>query len=72
MRVKVPAIGLYRYPDVTVVCGDLQFEDDHVDTLLNATVLVEILSPSTEWYDRIAKAAYYRTSESLRQHLLVG
>ena len=44
MRVKVRATGLYTYPDVVVVCGEPQFEDDHVDTLLNPTLLLEILS----------------------------
>ncbi len=72
MRVKVPAVGLYTYPDVTVVCGHPNFEDDYVDTLLNPTVLIEILSKSTERYDRIAKSRFYRTLDSLAEHLLVA
>jgi len=72
MRVKVRAIGLYTYPDVAIVCGEPEFEDDNVDTLLNPTVLVEVLSPSTERYDRIAKSSYYHTIESLAEHLLVA
>jgi Uma2 family endonuclease len=72
MRVKVTATGLYTYPDVVVVCGEPKFEDKYVDTLLNPTVLVEVLSPSTERYDRIAKSSYYRTLESLAEHLLVA
>jgi Uma2 family endonuclease len=72
MRVKVTATGLYTYPDVVVVCGEPQFEDDFVDTLLNPTVLVEVLSTSTERYDRIAKSSYYRTLDSLAEHLLVA
>jgi Uma2 family endonuclease len=72
MRVKVIANGLYTYPDVVVVCGEPQFEDDDLDTLLNPTVLIEVLSPSTERYDRIAKSSYYRTIESLAEHLLVA
>src|SRR2546428_1618931 len=48
MRVKVAATGLYTYPDIVVVCGDPKFEDDYVDTLLNPTLLVEVLSKSTE------------------------
>lgn len=72
MRVKVLWNGLYTYPDVAVVCGEPQFEDDQVDTLLNPTVLVEVLSPSTERYDRIAKSSYYRTIDSLKEHLLVA
>jgi Uma2 family endonuclease len=72
MRFKVSFNGLYTYPDVVVVCGEPIFEDDTVDTLLNPTVLVEVLSPSTERYDRIAKTTYYRTLDSLTEHLLVA
>src|SRR2546421_764668 len=72
MRVKVTATGLYTYPDVVVVCGEPKFEDEHLDTLLNPTVLVEVLSKSTERYDRIAKSSYYRTLDSLAEHLLVA
>jgi Uma2 family endonuclease len=72
MRVKVRATGLYTYPDVIAICGEPKFEDDYVDTLLNPTLLVEVLSPSTERYDRIAKTSYYRTLDSLAEHLLVA
>jgi Uma2 family endonuclease len=72
MRVKVTATGLYTYPDVVVVCGEPKFEDAYVDTLLNPTLLVEVLSQSTERYDRIAKSSYYRTLDSLAEHLLVA
>src|SRR5207253_4784438 len=72
MRVKVRSNGLYTYPDVVVVCGEPEFEDDEVDTLLNPTLLIEVLSKSTERYDRIAKTSYYRTIDSLTEHLLVA
>src|SRR5437868_398630 len=72
MRVKVRTTGLYTYPDVVIVCGEPKFEDDEIDTLLNPTVLIEILSTSTERYDRIAKTSYYRTLDSLTEHLLVA
>jgi len=72
MRVKVAASGLYTYPDVVVVCGPPHFEDDYRDTLLNPTVLFEILSKSTERYDRIAKSDYYRALESLTEHFLIA
>jgi Uma2 family endonuclease len=73
MRLKVPAAGLYTYPDVTAVCGEPQFEEDAVpDTLLNPTVLIEVLSPSTENYDRGKKFQYYRTLESLQEYLLIS
>ena len=72
MRVKVDPAGLYTYPDVVVVCEEPRFEDDDLDTLLNPTVLIEILSPSTEAYDRGEKFAHYRQLESLREYLLVA
>jgi Uma2 family endonuclease len=72
MRVKVSARGLYTYPDIAVVCGDTQYEDDQVDTLLNPTLIVEVLSPSTEAYDRGVKFGYYRQLPSLREYLLVA
>jgi Uma2 family endonuclease len=72
MRVKVSATGLYTYPDVSVVCGEAQFEDDQRDTLLNPTVVVEVLSPSTEAHDRGKKSQHYRALESLREYLLIA
>lgn len=72
MRVKAPASRSYVYPDVVVVCGEPQLEDDHLDTLLNPTLVVEVLSKSTESYNRLAKSAYYRTIESLVEYLLVA
>ena len=72
MRVRVSPTGLYTYPDVIVVCGDEQFADDHEDTLLNPTVIFEVLSPSTESYDRGKKFRHYRTLDSLREYVLVS
>lgn len=72
MRVHIPATGLYTYPDVTVVCGEPRFDDSELDTLLNPTLLIEVLSPSTEGYDRGKKFAHYRTLESLREYVLVA
>jgi len=72
MRVKIPATGLYTYPDVSVVCGEAEFEDDHRDTLLNPTLIVEVLSDSTEAYDRGKKFEHYRTLDSLSDYLLVA
>ena len=65
MRVKVSATGLYTYPDVVVVCDDPRFEDAHIDTLLNPAVIFEVLSDSTESYDRGAKFGHYRKILSL-------
>jgi Uma2 family endonuclease len=72
MRVRVPSARDYTYPDVVVVCGEPQFEDDYVDTLLNPTVLIEVLSDSTECYDRGRKFGLYRTVESLAEYVLVA
>ena len=52
MRVKVSETGLYTYPDVAVVCGEVELEDNQADTLVNPMVIVEVLSSSTEAYDR--------------------
>lgn len=72
MRVKSVQTGLYTYPDITIVCGNEQFEDDIEDTLLNPTVIVEVLSPSTEKYDRGKKFQHYRTILSLREYILIA
>lgn len=71
MRVRVPLARLYTYPDVVVVCGEPKFEDAYVDTLLNPTLIVEVLSRSTETYDRGRKFLYHRTIDSLAEYLLV-
>ncbi len=72
MRVKAAEASSYHYPDVAVVCGTPQFEDAQVDTLLNPTLLIEVLSPSTEAYDRGSKFAHYRKIASLQEYLLVA
>ena len=72
MRVRVNASGLYTYPDATALCGEPLFLDDVRDTLLNPHLIVEILSPSTEAYDRGRKFGHYRTVESLREYLLIS
>ncbi len=72
MRVKAAAHAAYTYPDVVVVCGRPEFEDSERDTLLNPTVLIEVLSPSTEAYDRGAKFEAYRSLPSLADYLLVA
>jgi Uma2 family endonuclease len=72
MKVKVSPTGLYTYPDVTVVCGGPQFEDDEDDVLLNPTVLFEVLSRSTADYDRGGKFAHYRRLSSLREYVLIS
>lgn len=72
MRVKIPKTGLYTYPDVSIVCGTPQFDDLKRDTLLNPLIVVEILSPSTERYDRGKKFQNYRTVATLQEYILVS
>ncbi len=72
MRVRVRRTGLYTYPDVTVVCGKPEFDDAKFDTLLNPTVLIEVLSPSTEAYDRGEKFVQYRRLPSLQEYVLIS
>jgi Uma2 family endonuclease len=72
LRVRVSTTGLYTYPDVVVVCGEPHFEDELFDTLLDPTVILEVLSPSTEGYDRGKKFEHYRALGSLAEYLLVS
>lgn len=71
MRVRIPHTAWYVYPDVSVVCGEPQFEDAEVDTLLNPMVIVEVLSPATEAFDRGKKFDSYRTIPSLQEYVLI-
>lgn len=72
MRIKVGTTGLYAYPDVLLVCGEPAFEDERADTLLSPTAIIEVLSPSTEAFDRGDKFAHYRRLTSLRDYVLVA
>jgi Uma2 family endonuclease len=70
-RVRVSS-RMYAYPDTVVVCGQPVLADERQDILLNPTVIVEVLSPSTERYDRGVKLQYYRGIQSLRDYILVA
>ena len=72
MRVKVTEIDSYFYPDVVVVCGEPIPEDNVFDTLLNPTLIVEVLSPSTEIYDRGEKFEHYQQIVSLKDYILIS
>ena len=72
MRVRTSPMGSYFYPDVVVVCGEPQFEDNVFDTLLNPTLVIEVLSPSTEVYDKGEKFRHYQELTSLREYVLVS
>lgn len=71
LRIKVVSVGMYTYADSVVVCGDLQCDGDHRDVVVNPLLLVEVLSPSTEAYDRGKKFELYRTIPTFREYLLV-
>lgn len=72
MRVFIPATGLYTYPDVVAVCGERQFQDSRQDTLLNPNLIIEVLSPTTEAYDRGRKFEHFRSIGSLSEYLMVA
>lgn len=72
MRVKISETGLYTYPDIVALCGEATFDDEQQDTLLNPQVIIEVLSKSTEGYDRGEKFAHYRRTESLLEYVLIS
>ena len=72
LRVKVSQTESYFYPDIVVVCGEPQAEDNVFDTLLNPTLIVEVLSTSTETYDRDEKFAHYRQIDTLQEYILIS
>jgi Uma2 family endonuclease len=72
MRVQVAEAGPYTYPDVTVVCGEAQFADAEVDTLLNPTLIVEVLSPTTEDWDRGGKFERYQRIAALQGYVVIA
>ena len=72
LRVKVNPTGLYTYPDIVIVCGNPELDPDDPNTLVNPRVLVEVLSPSTEHYDRTIKLDHYRKIDSAREYVLVS
>jgi Uma2 family endonuclease len=71
MRVKITATEKYTYPDIVAVCGKEIYEDETEDTLINPQLIIEVLSKSTEGYDRGAKFEYYQTIESFTEYVLI-
>lgn len=72
LRLKVEPTGLYTYPDLSVVCGPVRFAGPEGDTIVNPTLLAEVVSESTEAYDRGEKFGHYRQIPSLQEYLLVS
>lgn len=71
LRVRVRETGLTTYPDVTVVCGAREHDPEDANTVVNPTLIVEVLSPSTAAYDRGEKLSHYQKVPSLREVVLV-
>ncbi len=72
MRVKIEEIEKYTYPDIVVACEKIEFLEDELDSLVNPVVIIEILSNSTESYDRGLKFAHYQLIESLQEYILIS
>ena len=72
MKVRLPDSRKFFYPDVTIVCGELQFHDNRRDIILNPVLIIEVLSESTEAFDRGAKFQAYQTLDSLKEYVLVA
>ena len=71
-RIRIAATGMAAYPDVSVICGKPELDPESKTTVLNPTVVVEVLSPSTEAYDRSTKFEHYRQIPSLQEYVLVS
>lgn len=71
MKVKINAESRYVYPDASVVCGELELSDNKPDSVMNPTVIVEVLSKSTSDYDRSGKFYFYRQIKSLKEYILI-
>src|SRR2546430_451478 len=72
LRIKIVATGLFTYPGLSIICGPPEFVEGTEDTVVNPTILIEVLSDSTEAYDRGRKFEHYRQIPTLREYLLVS
>jgi len=72
LKLRIEATGLYTYPNISVVCGEPRLESERGEVLLNPIVLVEVLSESTEAYDRGKKFEHYRTIPCLQHYVLIS
>jgi len=72
LRTKILTKDSFAYPDVTIVCGEPELMDDHFDTLLNPSVIIEVLSPSTEDYDKGFKFFYYMQIPLLKEYIMIS
>ncbi len=72
MKLRIDAVDSFVYPDVAVVCGDIQFYEERRDIITNPVLIIEVLSPSTRSFDRGEKFEYYRTLPSLKEYVLIS
>jgi len=72
LKVKISKTGLYTYPDIVITCGDEIFDDKEQNVLLNPILIIEVLSDSTEAYDRGEKFLHYQHIESLMEYVLIS
>lgn len=72
LRIRIPATGLYTYADASVICGELQLDSLDPNTVLNPTLVAEVLSDGTEAYDRGKKFDHYRKLPTLKEYVLVS
>ncbi|WP_396211308.1 Uma2 family endonuclease [Flavobacterium sp.] len=71
LRIHIPKNTLYTYPDISIICGEIEKTDDKFDTVTNPSVIIEILSESTKNYDKGGKFTLYRDIESLKEYILI-
>ena len=72
MKLDIPKANNFVYPDLMVICGDIEFVEDRTDIVANPVLVIEVLSPATESFDRGKKFEYYRTLPSLQEYVLVS
>jgi len=71
LRIHIPKNTLYTYPDISIICGEIETTDDNFDTITNPSVIIEILSSSTRNYDKGEKFTLYREIDSLQEYILI-
>ena len=71
LRIHIPKNTLYTYPDISIICGEMEFTDDKFDTATNPSVIIELLSNSTRNYDKGEKFTLYRDITSLQEYILI-
>jgi len=71
LKVRIETADMFTYPDVLIICGDLEFYNNRKDIILNPVAIIEVLSESTEGYDRGKKFECYRAIPTLREYILI-